>query len=161
MTPELIDQRHQQLQAWFREVLSISEVGNSELIEQFLEDIKLAVNPEDIVTANNGKIYMKLDLGKMGYLWVLQKGKFKRIWCVLRNNVLYKYKSHEDKHPFDQVVFRCCTVTEADYPDGDLGYFCFLIITSKKKYAFGTLSEEDTEDWVDCIAEATYPLEDE
>ena len=94
MTPELIDLRHQSLQSWFREVLRHPEIGHRALIQWFVSDQKYQINEEEILEAIDGGIYLKQDLGKMGYLHILRKGRFRKKWCVLRNNILYKYKSH-------------------------------------------------------------------
>lgn len=94
MTPELIDLRHQNIQGWFREVLRNPTIGDSALVEWFVSEFKYKINEDDIVRATDGNLYMKIQLGKLGYLYQLKKGKFKKKWCVLRENVLYKYKSH-------------------------------------------------------------------
>ena len=161
MTPELIASRHQMLSSWFREVLRHPEVGHCDLIEPFLCEIKTTENREDLVLGSDGQAYVKLDLGKMGYLHKLQNGRFKPFWAVLRDNVLYKYRSHSDKHPYGQMVCVECDVVEVEYPDGELDYVCFMVLTDKERFIFGTETIEETEDWVDCLAAATFPLTEE
>ena len=92
MTPDLIDKRHQMIQSWLNKVLADNVLGHSELVAHFLEEIKL--DPEDDVLDENGNLSIKVDLGRMGYLWLLSNGVFKKRWFALRNNVLYKYHSH-------------------------------------------------------------------
>ena len=150
------------LGSWFRSILQNPKMSSSELVEEFLCEIKYQENVDDIVELEDGQIFIKVDLGKMGYIYSLKNGRFKQFWAVLRDNVMYKYKSHTDRHPYGQIVFTLCDVSEAEFnePGAELTVFCFMVVTEKKKMIFATDTEQDTEEWVDSLAEATYPLDE-
>lgn len=76
------------------------------------------------------------------------------------NFLLLIYK--KDKHPTGQYVFVTCAVTEVEFQEPDeLDLHCFMVQTEKERLIFATESEQDTEEWADYIAEATYPLDEE
>lgn len=53
-------------------------------------------------------------------------------------------------------------MTEVEFQEpGELELFCFMVQTEKERFIFATESEQDTEEWADFIAEATYPLEED
>lgn len=95
MDPQNIDHRHMQLQTWLNKVLAHPELGRSPEVVLFLEELKLDPSQFlDTVEEDNTDLQVRLALGKMGYLHKLHHGKWKKGWFVLRNEVLYKYRSH-------------------------------------------------------------------
>lgn len=157
MDPQSIDQRHMQLQTWMNKVLAHSELGRSKEIVQFLEEYKL--DPANFIDSaeEENNLFVRLDLGKMGYLYKLHSGQWKRGWFVLRNDVLYKYRSHSDRRAYGQYVWKDCTVTEVELPGSQLQdqLYCFMVTTPKnKKFVFATESEEECEEWILAINQA-------
>ena len=111
MDPWHIDERHMKLQTWFNKVLSHPVLGKTEEVKIFLEEFKLSETNINNLLQNNAnnnnnsnnnvnnlssgdEDLVKLDLGRMGYLYKLHHGQWKKGWFVLRNDVLFKYRSH-------------------------------------------------------------------
>lgn len=156
MDPQNIDHRHMQLQTWLNKVLAHPELGRSPEVVLFLEELKLDPSQFlDTVEEDNTDLQVRLALGKMGYLHKLHHGKWKKGWFVLRNEVLYKYRSHTDKRSYGQYSWDGCNVTEVELPGGGLRLYCFMVTTPEnKKYVFATEEEDECEEWIEAIQSA-------
>lgn len=99
---------------------------------------------------------VRLDLEKIGFLFILKNKQWKRRWFILRHGILYKYRSHIDKYPTSQYIWNNGEISVQTLGLGqktkDEKSFCFMVTHKKTHYFFAAETEDEMKEWVNAIS---------
>eukprot|EP01102_Stenamoeba_stenopodia_P003510 TRINITY_DN1358_c0_g1_i1.p1 TRINITY_DN1358_c0_g1~~TRINITY_DN1358_c0_g1_i1.p1 ORF type:complete len:1053 (-),score=361.84 TRINITY_DN1358_c0_g1_i1:129-3287(-) len=149
LSPIVLNQQHMALQTWIQKVLKTPQLASSPELKSFLETDKRNV---DIIAIAYEEGKIKPGIEQMGYLYYMTRGRWTKRWFVLRNHILYKYKSPMEKNPYRSYNWEGATAMAT--LKADIHAFVVTDI-NKRRFYFAAESEAELEQWIDAVVSET------
>lgn len=95
---------------------------------------------------------------KQGFLW--KRGEvnrsFQKRYFVLKGNLLFYFEKRHDKEPVGVVIMEGCTIELAEEEQEMFAFKINFHGEGRRIYYLGTDSQEMLEEWMKCLAAASY-----